>query len=112
MNRRHKLLRQLKAEAEELEQGEEYFPREVLYSIPASDKFDLLYTQIKKDNTELKLVSQFIRFYTIGFLQEGFVDAEYIAKQFEKYSAKMQVYKKNNQQKLELVKIRSQVKKH
>lgn len=101
---RNKLLKILESSTDIIFQFN--FIKNVLESIPASDKFNLLYEDMNSNHYQLKLQLEFINAYNVGFMQEGYVKYAYITRQFEKYYEQIEEHKCDNNAKLAQLKLK------
>lgn len=77
------------------------FLSEVLATVPAFDKFDLVYQDLKKNDYQLNLQLEFINSYNTGFAQCGWVDYERLAEKFEESYREIETHKSYNKKRVE-----------
>ena len=81
------------------------FMNELLNTIPASDKFKLLYNDRQINHYHLDLQLKFINAYNTGFMNQDYFNYEYINHQFEKYCGEIDRHKDNNNKKLAKIRL-------
>lgn len=81
------------------------FWQENLETIPLSDKFDLMYQDLKSRQYQLSLQLEFINSYNNGFKQLGYIEYERLNEKFYKSHEQIKSHQETNKKKVDKIRL-------